>query len=124
MNCDSAIDKVGKVVGMCIMVRDYDSFVVAASSQRIQATYSPQVAQAMAIFRGLMLAQEIGFWQVEAVVVGWVNDAKSKVGLIVENIKLLSKSLRFCSFSFVSRNFNYVAHCLAKQAMSIDEDLF
>ena len=56
LNCGAAIDKVWKVVGMCIMVRDYDGFVVAASSQRIQGIYSPQVAEAMAIFRGLVLA--------------------------------------------------------------------
>ncbi|KAK3218291.1 hypothetical protein Dsin_012261 [Dipteronia sinensis] len=56
INMDAAIDKVGNLVGIGIVIRDVQGFVVSASSQRISATYSPQVPEAIAIYQGLLLA--------------------------------------------------------------------
>ncbi|KAK3217704.1 hypothetical protein Dsin_011674 [Dipteronia sinensis] len=121
-----------KIVGVGIVIRDLDGFVEAASSQRISATYSPHVAKAVAIYKGFLLASQTDFWRVEvesdaAVVVGWVNDGKvmeSEVGLVVEDIKLLTNTMLFCTVNFVSRKFNRVAHCLTKLALSSNEDLY
>ncbi|KAK3218059.1 hypothetical protein Dsin_012029 [Dipteronia sinensis] len=56
LNCNSAIDKLGRYVGVGIVIRDCDGYVVASSTQRIQATYNPQVAEAIAIYRDILLA--------------------------------------------------------------------
>ncbi|KAK3211471.1 hypothetical protein Dsin_016177 [Dipteronia sinensis] len=63
---------------------------MAASTQRMVANYSPQVAEAVAIYRGLRLAveSELGPIVVEsdaALVVKWLNEGsflESDVGLI------------------------------------------
>ncbi|KAK3229296.1 hypothetical protein Dsin_001177 [Dipteronia sinensis] len=65
LNCDATINKLGRSVRVGIVVHDCYGYVVASNTQRIQATYNPQVAEAVAIYRGIMLAQEAGFWQVE-----------------------------------------------------------
>ncbi|KAI9165607.1 hypothetical protein LWI28_017279 [Acer negundo] len=55
---------------------------MASSSQRIMATFEPHVADAIAIFRGISLAQDIGILEVEEesnakLIVDWINDNKT-----------------------------------------------
>ncbi|KAK2656458.1 hypothetical protein Ddye_009510 [Dipteronia dyeriana] len=49
INTDVAIDVAGQMIGIGIVIRDVTGFVMASSSQRIIATFTPQVAEAMVI---------------------------------------------------------------------------
>ncbi|KAK3182792.1 hypothetical protein Dsin_030078 [Dipteronia sinensis] len=86
--------------------------------------------EAIAIYSGVELACETGLvpFEIEsdaAVVVDWINEAKvfeSEVGTIIDDIRFLMQRLNTCNVKFVFRKANYVAHFLAKLALSICED--
>ncbi|KAK2642635.1 hypothetical protein Ddye_024398 [Dipteronia dyeriana] len=125
-----ALDKASRVVGIGIVIRDSKGLVTASSCQRIIATYAPHMAETVALYRGLLLAYEVGCFEVDAesdavLVINWVSDGKvvdSDKGLILKDILSLSRQMGFCSFKFTSRECNYVSHCLAKLALSFDFD--
>ncbi|KAK3188720.1 hypothetical protein Dsin_028281 [Dipteronia sinensis] len=81
---------------------------------RLIATYAPHVAEMVALYRGLLLAYEIGCFEVEtesdaALVINWVSDGKavdSDVGLILEDILSLSRRMRFCNCKFIPSECN------------------
>ena len=51
---------VGQTVGIGVVIRNFEDLVMASSSQKISATFSPQVAEAIAILYGLQLASDSG----------------------------------------------------------------
>ncbi|KAK2650926.1 hypothetical protein Ddye_018415 [Dipteronia dyeriana] len=130
LNTDAAIDYDGKIMGFGAVIRDSVWMVIATSSQRIEATYPPHVAEAIAMYRGLLLATDIGVFSVEAefdaaTVVKWVVDGdlkNSDVGLILADIRSLMYNFNFCSIGFVPRKANYVAHHLANMVFCLSED--
>ena len=87
----------------------------------MEATYSPHVTETVALYRGLLLASDIGVFNMEtesdaAVVVDWVAGAdylSSEVGLILADIRLVIQNQSFCSVRFVPRKVNSVAPKLA-----------
>ncbi|KAK3210787.1 hypothetical protein Dsin_015493 [Dipteronia sinensis] len=97
INCDAAIDVVGRLVGFRIVIRDSEGFVMASSSLRIEAISSPPVAEAFAISRGLQLAIDTGLLPcgIESdteVVVDWVNGSEllcSEIGSVITDIHTL-----------------------------------
>ena len=60
INSDAALDMVGHTVGVGVVIRNSDGLVMASNSQEIATTFSPQVAEAVAICRGLQLAVDSG----------------------------------------------------------------
>ncbi|KAK2639011.1 hypothetical protein Ddye_026806 [Dipteronia dyeriana] len=62
MNTDTAIDSIGGRAGIDIIFRDSEGNVLASCSQKIMVGYTPQVVEAVALLRGLMLAQDVGIW--------------------------------------------------------------
>ncbi|KAK3206532.1 hypothetical protein Dsin_020578 [Dipteronia sinensis] len=133
INTDAAFDGVGQVIGIGIVIQDESGNVImASSSQRIIATYSPQVAEAVAVLRGLQLACDTGLAPVvaetdAAVVAKWISEKTqlySEVGLVIADILTLVHSMRCCSVDYVPRKANQVAHLLAKMALSNLEDLY
>ncbi|KAK3220167.1 hypothetical protein Dsin_014137 [Dipteronia sinensis] len=48
------------VVGVGLVIRDYQGMVMATSAQCICASYSPLLAEAVAVLRGITLAIETG----------------------------------------------------------------
>ncbi|KAK2652073.1 hypothetical protein Ddye_011929 [Dipteronia dyeriana] len=96
VNTDAAIDALGMLVGLGIVICDSDGFVMAASSADRGCLY-PQVVEAIAIYRGILLARETGIVPIEiesdaAVVVGWISDSrqyKTEVGVVIDAIGLL-----------------------------------
>ncbi|KAK3230042.1 hypothetical protein Dsin_001923 [Dipteronia sinensis] len=121
-----------KKVGIGIIVRDSSGAVMASVSQIIRAGYDPLIAEATAILRGVQLALEAGFWHciIESnaqVIVNLINSqssVSSDVGLIVTDILNLIVNFRECIISFVRRNANKAAHCLAKLGVMSDSDGF
>ena len=105
---------------------------MAASSQRMIATFQPHIAKAYAILCGIQLAIDSGIFPImveldTTMVVSWINggvDLCSKVGVIISDIKNLLQQIQCCAMSFVPRLANKVAHCLAKFALSCGEDRF
>ena len=88
------------------------------------------MAEAIAIYIGLLLALETGFTNVvnecnAQVIVNWIkNDSRlySEVGLILADIKILFYNFGSVEVSYVPRKANQVANCLAKMALSSSID--
>ncbi|KAK3184756.1 hypothetical protein Dsin_032042 [Dipteronia sinensis] len=95
-------------------------------------TFSPQVVKTVAIRQGLQLACESGLYPVTfesdtKVVIDWINNgskAGANVELIIVDILALLKSLGCVSVCYTPRQANQVAHYLAKNALSNDEDCY
>ncbi|KAI9173887.1 hypothetical protein LWI28_022107 [Acer negundo] len=79
---------------------------MAASSQRIQAGYTVEIAEAMAPLQGIRLAIE------------------TDVGLVVSDIQHYLCCGSVISVHHVSRQANCVAHSLAKMALAAADDRF
>ncbi|KAK1562689.1 hypothetical protein Q3G72_015784 [Acer saccharum] len=103
---------------------------MAVSSQQIRASFSPLVAEAVAILKGIQLAFDSNLVSLDlvsdaAVTVGLVNDMKNhsvEIGLVIDAIRKLMLSLPGCILIFAPRGANFVAHTLSKNALSIPED--
>ncbi|KAK3231660.1 hypothetical protein Dsin_003541 [Dipteronia sinensis] len=62
-----------------------------------------------------------------AVVVKWINGGDilySEIGVIISDIKNLLQQIHCAAVTFVPRSANQVAHCLAKYALSCNEDRY
>ncbi|KAK1552288.1 hypothetical protein Q3G72_013826 [Acer saccharum] len=130
LNSDAAVDGSRRMVGFGLVIRNFEGCVMASSSQSICASYSPMVAEAVAILKGLQLAVDTGLVPVDlvsdaAVVVGLVNDMKehgSEIGLVIDAIRKLMLALPSSVLRFAPRATNFVAHKLAKFALVSDVD--
>ncbi|KAK2662428.1 hypothetical protein Ddye_001002 [Dipteronia dyeriana] len=61
LNTDAAIDTDGKIVGVFgVVIRDSEGMVITTSFQRIEATYPPHVAEAIAMYQGLFWLLTLG----------------------------------------------------------------
>ncbi|KAI9198073.1 hypothetical protein LWI28_009622 [Acer negundo] len=123
---------VGRLVGFGIVIRNSEGLVMACSSQKLEASYSPQVAEAVALLCGLQLACDTGLYPCQAdsdvaVVVNWINNGSilvSEIGSVINDIHILLRQARCKSINFVPRLANQVVHVLVKNALSLVEDMF
>ncbi|KAK3225216.1 hypothetical protein Dsin_005078 [Dipteronia sinensis] len=60
LNTDAAIDKTGQCVDLGMVIRDSMGFIMVASSQKISASFNPQIAVAIAIKQGFQFARDSG----------------------------------------------------------------
>ncbi|KAK3206741.1 hypothetical protein Dsin_020787 [Dipteronia sinensis] len=60
INCDATVDGVGVgcFIGIGNIIRDFSSFVIASCSHKIVASFSPHLAETVAIFKGLQFAKD------------------------------------------------------------------
>ncbi|KAK0574247.1 hypothetical protein LWI29_020355 [Acer saccharum] len=104
LNSNVAVDGSRRMVGIGLVICNFEGCVMATSSQRICAYYSPMVDEAVAIMKGLHLAFDTGLVPLDlvsdaAVVVGMVNDMKEhdlEIGLVIDAIRRLMLSLPSC----------------------------
>ncbi|KAK3231705.1 hypothetical protein Dsin_003586 [Dipteronia sinensis] len=79
-----------------------EGFVMASSSQTIEASFSPQVVKALAISRGLQLVIDTGLHPCRIdsdvkVVVDWINSSEllcSEIGNVIADIRILLEKER------------------------------
>ncbi|KAK3231581.1 hypothetical protein Dsin_003462 [Dipteronia sinensis] len=106
--------------------------VMAFSAQPVLAGYSPIVAEALAIFKGLQFARDTGLVPccIESdaqVVVNLINSNNvplTDVGIILADCKLLLEASPGCCVGFASRLANKAAHGLAKLGLSLETNCF
>ena len=114
-------------VGVGVVIRNHLGWVMASSVQWLEASFSPQVVEAVAILRGIEFVVDTGL--VPAVVkydvLGVVNlinygqFVSTEVGLVVDDIvpRICSNIVKLVGF--VPRKANFVAHYLSKMAQTI-----
>ncbi|KAK2660384.1 hypothetical protein Ddye_006917 [Dipteronia dyeriana] len=109
-----------------------EGFIIASSSQKIGVTFSLQVAEAVAICRGIKMAIDTGLTpcNIESdveVVVGWINNKTSfcyEIGVVIVDIHNLLEQVQCGFVNFVPRKANQVAHVLVKNNLSFVKDMF
>ncbi|KAK3219498.1 hypothetical protein Dsin_013468 [Dipteronia sinensis] len=100
-------------------------FISLLSSQVFDASFTVQVAEAMAILRAIMFSNDCGLYPCvlesdAEVVVNWIKKGShhdSTSGVILSDISNLSSERNGLSITFVPRKANQVAHSLARNAL-------
>ncbi|KAK2656308.1 hypothetical protein Ddye_009360 [Dipteronia dyeriana] len=124
INTDATIQDSNQLIGVGEIVRDSGGQVLASSVQRFSTCFSPHVAEATTILRGLLFAVDSGL--LPAVLESdarWVVDlidsnetAFADLGVVICDIVSLKKQFDV-SISFLSRCANKAAHSLSKLAL-------
>ncbi|KAK0579421.1 hypothetical protein LWI29_026174 [Acer saccharum] len=130
INTDAASCYRNRIIGLGIVVRDVFGTVKLACARKLEAMFSPLVAEALAVLDGIHLAVDAGLvpFQIDTdslIVVNLVNKGDSSsadVGHIIADIVRFLRSLESCSIAFTPRKRNAVAHSLARTALSIASD--
>ena len=125
INIDATLNVHGQMSGLGVVIRDCNGQVMASLCSQLGVCYSPEIAEVLAIRRGLRLAMETGLVPVvlesdASVVVNAIGSqdrSSYDVGIIIHDISCLLRSPCFNSISFVPRLANKVAHGLAKLAL-------
>ena len=125
VNFDGALFSEENTAGLGIIIRDDHRLVMAAFSQQIPLLTSVEMVEVLAARRALLFAKELGFeslvveGNVEGIIHAINGDSmlNSEYGHILQDIKLLSSSVRNVSFNHIRRQGNFVAHRLARRAI-------
>ncbi|KAK2649144.1 hypothetical protein Ddye_016633 [Dipteronia dyeriana] len=62
LNADAAVNATGGSIGIDTIIRDSEGFVLAVTAHPIRSSFPPQVAEALAILGGIVLAKDSSFW--------------------------------------------------------------
>ena len=106
-----------------VIIRDWKGATIAALCKPLQAHFSAELTEVLALEQGVLLAQEMQLARVlfecdASNVINAVNDSTTGTpfGHIIQDIIKAQSSFYFCSFRHLNRAFNYAAHELASFA--------
>jgi ribonuclease HI len=130
MNVDAAGPSDDGKWGLAAVIRDDQGFVSAASCWCLPILPDSDVAEAMAMLKGLKFAKELLFLNIQAesdssnVIMAIKDKHLVSVYLetLVEDCVKLKSSFDFITFTHVRRVANQAAHYLAKFALSSNSD--
>ena len=109
---------------MGAVLRDHDGSFILCAREGLEGFPSPELAEALAARRALMLALDHGVPKVELIsdclsliqrLQSQFQD-RSELGAVISDVKTLSTDFESCCFRFSSRTLNVVAHKLARSA--------
>jgi ribonuclease HI len=124
VNWDASINEDQGWVGLGIVARDRNGFVLGAKSVTKELVAEPSIAEAIGALCAMHFCQEAGFFDVwfegdAASMVKKINSSPpflSKIGHFIESIHAELVNFRAAKFSFIPRECNEAAHNLAKEA--------
>ena len=126
VNVDGAcsIDPVGSS-GVGVVIRDESGMVIAALCKLLPSNFPAKWTELFAIEQGLLFAQEMDLPQImmesdalSAILAINHGNFEGEAGHLVEGILQTKALFSCCSFSFLKRDYNMVAHKLAQFAKS------
>jgi hypothetical protein len=120
-NFDGAFSKDTNSGGIGVVIRDQAGLPIATLSQKLPATHSIEITEALAARRAILFAKEVGLTSVvfEGDAENIIRDLRSSenlhsaYGLVIEDAKTML--LDFQAYSLL-RSGNMVAHALARRA--------
>ncbi|XP_062005888.1 uncharacterized protein LOC133723072 [Rosa rugosa] len=127
MNFDGATDVKNGVSGIGAVFRDHEGTLKGAVAAPLVGNISPRAVESLALLHGLRYALHVGFTKLEVegdalTVLNTLHDKHddlSSEGHILDEVKQLFQFFSFCSWHFVRRDCNKVAHRLAKEALQL-----
>ncbi|XP_024190567.1 uncharacterized protein LOC112194577 [Rosa chinensis] len=119
------------VCGVGAVFRDQQGRLRGALAIAQVGNLSPRAVESLALLHGLKFALHVGFTKLEIegdalIVLNTLHDDSEDLcleGHILDEVKHLVKSFISCSWRFVRRDYNKVAHRLAKEALSLSQPL-
>ena len=124
VNVDAAVFSADQRMGMGMVIRDHYGVVKLIGNEGISGTYEPEMGEAFAIRRALVIARDNGFTKIILAsdclsmiqrIRALVRD-RSCVGAVVSDIKTLATDFSTISFQHYNRSNNVVAHLLARRS--------
>lgn len=124
INVDAAVFTASSSSAIGVVVRNHEGRCLMACRQSFRGITSPEVAEALALRRAVILAQEEGFSRAILrsdclsliLKVNTSDRDRSCTGPVVADIKTIASSLTSVLFVHVSRSANEVAHLLARSS--------
>ncbi|XP_062118986.1 uncharacterized protein LOC133832691 [Humulus lupulus] len=126
INVDAALDTPNGRCGLGMVARDSTGDVIVSAVWHIMGTFTPEIAEALALKYAANQCRLLGFQNVWFefdclnVVLKFNNQVPlaSSLGLVIADFRLSFSVFHSASLSFCARAFNTVAHSLAKYALS------
>ncbi|KAF5465485.1 hypothetical protein F2P56_015492, partial [Juglans regia] len=132
LNWDSAVDKVHGVIGVGVIARDIIGHTIATKQTNKILFPDPLLAEAFGALKAVQFGVELGLSQVVVVEgdslqvinalrseIEWCNS----VSMYVSEAKMILQNFAKWEVSHIRRNGNAMAHLLAKEALSIHDDI-
>jgi hypothetical protein len=125
INCDAVLLEDLRCMAAGIMIHDHIGNCLAACSEQLRGFTTPELAEALAMRQGVILARDKGFTKATFAsdCLSLINRLKSssfdcsEVGSVVEDIIFLTKDFVVASFCHVSRVLNEAAHILERSCV-------
>ena len=129
INFDGAAFGASNISGIGVVIRNSNGDVLASFSQKIPQVYKAEEIEALAAFKALSFAFELGFRSanLEGDSLGLIQALKleerslSPTGLLFEDVKVLANNFVRLLYSHIKRNGNRVAHSLARNTLCIPD---
>ncbi|XP_042974848.1 uncharacterized protein LOC122306483 [Carya illinoinensis] len=117
-------------VGIGVIVRDSEGLVIASLCSSITLNPNPMLGEAVAALRATILCAELGLTQIiiEGDALNVVQAVQSEeenwnaFGMVIRDVKSLLSKVREWSIQHTHREFNVIAHTLAKYALTCSDD--
>ena len=130
INVDGALSHTKKLAGIWIVIRDHRGRILAALCRKIRAQLGVLEVEAKAYEASVLLARHLGLMngvlEGDSLIISnalkRVTEPPTSVAAVVEGIHALG-SLGVVHYSHVRRNGNQPAHILARQALSLVNDV-
>jgi ribonuclease HI len=124
INWDASLNKGMDIIGIGVVVRDSSENFLGGWCISKQLRVDPLMAEAMAAMEAVIFSREASFFYAifegdSLQIVKAINASSpnlSKIGHFIESIQSEMRYYRSASFVRVSKEFNSVAHALAKEA--------
>ena len=129
LNVDAAIFANGSGTGIGAIIRDERGITVGAISKRLPNPYSPLVAECIAIREGLSFAFNCGLQTIYVesdclMAIQAINgNDPSVIDSIISDIRDLFRKVSGGSCSHIPRCCNVAAHTLAKESITMNNDV-
>lgn len=131
INWDAAVDSVNRRMGIGVIVRDHTREVIATISAPKNYITAPDIAEAVAALKAVTFCRERGLSKVvlegDALqVVTALNSSTgnwSSYGHLIEEARSQLNDLHTWRVRHVRRHLNGAAHRLAKEALTLSEEL-
>lgn len=129
VNFEGVVFPESQKIGVGIVIRDSEGQITVALSEKLRGPriQKPEVVEAIAARRAIIFAREHGLRQVvlegdcqmlmQALQTGDSNSVL--IGHLVADVRHHTVSFKRCSFTFVSKSCNRVAHALAQYAWNV-----
>jgi hypothetical protein len=127
VNVDAAIFSASKQMGAGIVARDHTGNCIAACGERSDNVVTPELAEALAVRKAALFALDEGFSKIiiASDYLSVIQRIKSSVtehypyGIVIEDIKAISRRFTSCGFRHVLCVLNVAAHRLARECFSL-----